>query len=60
MKTYLVLFKDGTMVPVRQKPKQNFYQKDARFFEYDDEMAIYELNEWYARGNNTKQFKEIK
>ena len=59
MKIYIVLFKDGSMLPVKVKPDKRDYQPGARFFEVEDDMDLAMLSNWYGRGHNLIAFKEI-
>lgn len=58
-KVYIVLFKDGSMMPTRIKPEKGDYQKDARFFETDEKTTLSDISNWYWRGNpNSLKIKE--
>ena len=50
MKMYIVLFKDGAMMPVTRKPQKEAFQKEARFFKVNDDLTMLELSGWYAIG----------
>jgi hypothetical protein len=47
---YIILYKDGAMIPVANKPQREAHQKDARFFFVSDNFTMLELSEWYASG----------
>ena len=51
---YLVLFKDGTMLPWGSEPSKRDFKEDARFFRLEESVTILDLGEWYASGNPAK------
>ena len=48
---YLVLFKNGTMLPWGSEPSKKAFAAGARFFRVDETVTILDLGEWYGRGN---------
>jgi len=57
---YIVLYKDGTMMPVISRPLKENHQKGARFFECDRDITLEDIGEWYANGNpaENKQYNK--
>ncbi len=53
MKIYIVLYKDGSMLPLLTKPKASSHQKGAKLFKVQNPMhtTFIALSAWYARGN---------
>ena len=56
MKLYIVLFKDGAMMPLKVKPKADDFQADTRFFETEDHVTLNHLSAWYANSNKLEGF----
>ena len=48
---YLILFKDGTMLPFGFKPAKRDFEKGARFFRVEETVTILDIGEWYAASN---------
>ena len=49
---YIVLYADGAMTPLANKPRKEDHQNNARFFFAKDDMTLLDLSAWYA--NNFK------
>ena len=49
---YIVLFKDGSMLPLANEPEAKHFQSGARFYQCKDDMTMLDLSEWYANGHN--------
>ncbi len=60
MKTYLTLFKDGTLGMWSKKTEKEDFQEGTRFFEMSDELPVIEICEWAARNYKHPKIKEIK
>lgn len=56
---YIVLFSDGSMIPIQIKPRKQDYRQGSKFFEVSDEKNLAWLSHWYAKGNNLEGFKEL-
>jgi len=58
MKTYIILFTDGTMQVYNKKMDMQSFQKGARQFFCEDSLPVVELAEWIALGYKHKLIKE--
>jgi len=62
MKTYIVVYEDGVIMPYRSIPSHEHHQEGSRFFEVDDLIPLYKLQDWIAKGfpeNPDWKIKEI-
>lgn len=59
VKTYIVMFKEGTLMFFNKKQYPDHFRKDARFFEAPDDLQIIEICEWCGRCYDHPKIKEI-
>ena len=64
----VVLYPDGSMMPMTwsrhndmayEERVKTMHQPGSRFFLVRDDRPLYELCEWYAKGNDQIGFEEI-
>lgn len=60
MKTYIILYKDGSMMVFNHKPEKRGFQEGSKLFVTNDTTQIIQLCEWYGRRNlNHSKIKEV-
>lgn len=60
-KRYIILYTDGTMsVSVIRPQKEDYPQKETRFFEVDDFTDISMICSWYGKANPSSFGTKIK
>ena len=47
---YIVLYADGTIMILANKPERKAHQSTARFFSANPRTTIEEISGWYANG----------
>lgn len=58
-KTYIILYKDGSMGIFNKRMQRGDFQKDARQFEVPDNLPIIEVCEWQGQLYSHSKFKEV-
>ena len=56
---FIILHRDGTIVPMVNEPLKEHFPEGTRFFETNRETTIGDLSGWYGSKWTAKRFKEI-
>jgi len=56
---FIILYRDGTMIPMVNEPLKEHFPEGTRFFKTNRETTISDLSGWYGSKWAAKRFKEI-
>lgn len=56
---FIVVYKNGTMMPLANEPRKIEHQEGARFFKADENTTLLDLSEFYGRMLKSSKFEEI-